>query len=136
MEVPEGALGEALSTAPGERQPGALRRGLTKARCSILTQLRTGKTGLAAFLHRKRVPGVGSPCCPCGQGAEIPKHILIHCERFRDTRAELEDSGRVDIKHLLCTEEGARKLSHWWLSHGVLQQFRLARALEIGIGER
>ena len=63
------------------------------------------------------------------QGAETPKHTITHCERFRDVRAELEDSGRVDIKRLLCTEEGARKLSHWRLSHDVLQQFTLAKAL-------
>ena len=40
------------------------------------------------------------------------------------------------MEHLLCTEEGARKLSHWWLCHGVLQQFSLARDLEIAIGGR
>ena len=80
---------------------------------------------------------VGFPCCSCEQGAETPKHILIYCERFRDARAELEDFGRVDVKRLfLYTEEGARKLSHWWLSHCVLQQFSLASALEIGIEGR
>ena len=47
-----------------------------------------------------------------------------------------EGSGRVDIRPLLCTEDGAKKLSHWWLCHGVLQQFSLARALEIGVEER
>ena len=124
--------GELYPRPPGRGNLG-LYQGLTKARCSILTQLCTGKTGLTAFLHWRRVPGIGSPCCPCGQGAETPKHVLVHCERFWEARAELENSGRVDIKHLLCTREGARKLSHWWLSHGVLQQFSLARALEIGI---
>lgn len=55
-----------------------------------------------------------------GRGAETPKHVLIHCERFQEERAALEDYGWVDIKHLLCIEEGVKKLSHWWLSHGIL----------------
>ena len=123
---------------PRPPRKGNLRlyQGLTKACCSILTQIRTGKTGLAAFLHRRRVPGVNSPRCPCGQGVETPKHILIHCARFQEVRGMLDNSGRVDIRHLLSTEEGAKKLSQWWLSHGVLQQFSLARTLEIGIEGR
>lgn len=70
------------------------------------------KTGLGAFFHRRRLPGVDSPLCPCGQGPETPKHVLIHCERYQTVRGMLEDSGRVDIKDLLCTEEGARKLPY------------------------
>lgn len=125
--------GELYPRPPPRRGNLGLYQGLTKACCSVLTQLRTGKTGLAAFLHRRKVPGVNSPLCPCGQGAETPKHILKHCGRFRGARTEQDNSGRVDIRHLLCTGEGARGLSHWWLKHGILQQFRLARALEIGI---
>lgn len=125
--------GELYPPPPRGEETWGFNQGLTKACCSVLTQLRTGKTGLAAFLHRRKVPGVNSPLCPCGQGAETPKHILIQCGRFRGARTELEYSGRVDIRHLLCTGEGARRLSHWWLKHGILQQFRLARALEIGI---
>ena len=127
--------GELYPRPPG-RGNLKLYQGLTKACCSILTQIHTGKTGLAAFLHRRKVPGVHSPCCPCGQGVGSPKHVLVHCERFQEARASLEDFGRVDLRRLLCTEEGARKLSHWWLRHGVLQQFSLARALEIGIEGR
>ena len=125
-----------LYPRPPRRGNLRLYQGLTKACCSILTQIRTGKTGLAAFLHRRKVPGITSPDCPCGQGAETPKHILIHCERFQEARAALEESGQVDIRHLLCTEKGAKRLSHWWLNHGVLQQFSLARALETGIEGR
>ena len=127
--------GELYPRPPG-RGNLQLYQGLTKACCSILTQIRTGKTGLAAFLHRRKVPGVGSPCCPYKQGVETPKHVLINCERSQKARASLKDFGRVDLRHLLRTEEGARKLSHWWLKHGVLQQFRLARALEVGIERR
>ena len=125
-----------LYPRPPRRGNLGLYQGLTKAHCSILTQIHTGKTGLAAFLHRWRVPGIGSPCCPCGQGIETPKHVLVHCKQFQKARDLLEDFAWMDLSRLLCTEEGASKLSHWWLNHGVLQQFRLARALEIGIEGR
>lgn len=122
-----------LYPRPPERRNLLLYQGLTKACCSILIQLRTGKTGLAAFLHRRRVPGYNSPCCPCGSGAaETPKHILVHCPRFQGARTGLEDSGRVNLDHLLCTGPGARVLSRWWLNQGILHQFGLARALELG----
>ena len=127
--------GELLSRPPNKRNL-KLYQGLTKACCSILTQIRTGKTGLAAFLHRRRVPGFSSPNCSCGQGAETPKHILVHCARFQEARSSLTGPRQVDLRHLLCTEEGAQKLSHWWLHNRVLHQFSLARALEIGTEER
>lgn len=121
-----------LHSQPPNRGNLRLYWGLTKSCCSILTQICSGKTGLAAFLHWRKVLRVNSLCCPCGQGAETPKHIFIHCARFQGARALLEEPRQVDLKHLLCTEEGAKKLSHWWFRHGILQQFSLARALEIG----
>lgn len=70
--------------------------------CSTLIGLRTGKTGLAAFLHWRKVLGYNSPCGPCGSGAsEIPKHILVHFPLFQGDRTGLEDSGRVNLAHLL-----------------------------------
>lgn len=68
------------------------------------------------------VPGVVSPSCPCGQGAETPKHILVHRERYQGASALLEEDGQVDTRHLLCTAEGAQCLSQWWLNirlHGL-----------------
>ena len=122
--------GELLPRAPNKSNL-KLYQGLTKACCSILTQIRTGKTGLAAFLHRRRVPGFPSPRCPCGQGAETPKHLLVHCARFQEARSSLTGPYPVNLRNLLCTEDGAQKLSHWWLYHRILQQFSLARTLEL-----
>ena len=97
------------------------------------TQIHTEKTDLTVFLHWQRVSGIDSPLCSCGQGLKIPKHVLVHCKWFQTVRESLEDPEQMDIRHLLCTEKGARKLSYWWLKHEVLQQFSLARALEIGV---
>jgi len=46
-----------------------LHEGKEKAHTSILIQLRTGKIGFNAFLHRGRVPTVRSPRYPCDSGA-------------------------------------------------------------------
>ena len=44
-------------------------------RTNFLTQIRSGKIGLAAFLHKCRVPGFESPACPCGWQWETAKHV-------------------------------------------------------------
>ena len=59
-----------------------LHAGLPKPHSSLLTQIRTGKIGLAAFLHQCRVPGFESPACPCGWQWETAKHIILDCPRF------------------------------------------------------
>ena len=118
---------------PSERGNLQLYQRLINVHCSNLTQIQTGKTGLMTFLHQWKILRVGSPCCSCGQGVETPKHVLVHCVWLQKTRISLKDFGWMDLRCLLCTKEGARKLSHWWLNHDVLQQFRLVRVQEIGI---
>ena len=120
-----------LHSRPPDRRNLKLYRGLTKARCSILLQVRSGKTGLAGFLHRRKVPGFTSPDCACGNGVETPKHILVHCPRFAGSRSQLLRGGRLDTGALLGCPEGAAQLSGWWLRQSILQQFRLARELEL-----
>ena len=53
---------------------------------SLLTQIRTGKIGLAAFLYQRRVPNVESPACPCGWQWETAKHVVLNCPRFTRQR--------------------------------------------------
>ncbi|KAL1995354.1 hypothetical protein VTN49DRAFT_1541 [Thermomyces lanuginosus] len=61
---------------------------------SILTQLRTGKIGLASFLHKADVPGSHTGICPhCEQGEETPRHVLIHRPRFQGDREALDTMG-------------------------------------------
>ena len=54
-----------------------LRGGLSKAQSSILTQVRTGKIGLAAFLCKRRVPGFPTPACGCGAQWETARHVVM-----------------------------------------------------------
>ena len=119
---------EAVSQPP-DRRVLALHKGLHKAESSVLTQLRTGKIGLADFLHKAGVPEVESTECSCGQGRETPRHITVFCPRYRDARKELRVGGHVDFNELLTTAEGVRKVTRWWIKRGILEQFRLASEL-------
>jgi len=108
-----------------------LHSSLQKAESSALVQFRTGCTGLAYFLHKARVPDIESGLCSCGNGMETPRHILVHCQKEVARREELREvgSGRLDLRKLLDTPEGARVASRWVLRSGRLPQFSLARAL-------
>ena len=108
-----------------------LHSGLHKAESSALVQLRTGCIGLAYFLHKARVPGIESGLCSCGNSSETPRHMLIHCNKEIVQREELKraSGGRLNLRKLLDTPEGARVTSRWVLRSGCLPQFSLARAL-------
>jgi hypothetical protein len=108
-----------------------LHTGLRKAESSALIQFRTGCTGLAYFLYKARVPGMESGLCSCGNGSETPRHLLIHCQKEEIQRKELKGAsgGRLDLKRLLDTPEGAGLASRWVLRSERLSQFSLAKAL-------
>jgi hypothetical protein len=105
--------------------------GLRKAESSALVQFRTGCTGLAYFLYKARVPGIESGLCSCRNGSETPRHLLIHCQKEELQREELRrvSGGRLDLRRLLDTPEGAGVASRWVLRSGRLSQFSLARTL-------
>ena len=77
---------------PHKREVLRLHTGLPKAYISILTQIRTGKIGLAAFLHKCRVPGFPSPACPCGWQWEMAKHVILECSHFSRERQALRQT--------------------------------------------
>lgn len=115
---------------PPEKTILQLHKRLLKSHSSAIVQMRTGKTGLRSFLHRRRVPGHDSPACSCGYHCETTKHVLIHCPD-RGNREQLLANGRLDCEWLLNTPEGARKAARWWIGKDILNQNALARELEI-----
>ena len=123
-----------IHSRPPDKRNLKIYHGLTKARCSILTQIRSGKIGLAGFLHHRRVPGQNSPVCECGRATETPLHVLVHCPKHAGARWELLRDGRVDIQSMLNTRDGATQLTGWWLHRDILGQFGLARELEHDLG--
>ena len=61
----------------------------------------------------------------------MPRHMLIHCQKEETQREELKivGGGRLDLRKLLDTPEGAGVASRWVLRSGRLSQFSLAKAL-------
>lgn len=118
------------ASAPAEKAP-KIHEGLRKAESSILTQIRTGRIGLAAFLNRARVPDFPSPMCQCGRAEETASHIIAFCPRFVAQRGSLTSppADRLDIRTLVSTPKGAKRIARWFLKLQILPQFRLAEEL-------
>jgi len=115
---------------PAEKAP-KIHEGLKKAESSILTQIRTGRIGLASFLNRAKVPDFPTPMCQCGRAEETASHIIAFCPRFITQRDSLTSppQGRLDIRTLVDTPEGAKRVGRWFLKLQILPQFRLAEEL-------
>ena len=105
-----------------------LRAGLSKAQSSILTQMRTGKIGLAAFLCRRRVPGFPTPACCCGAQWETAKHVVLECPRLQRVRRSLYTAtATTEYQVMISCPRPAAALTSCILRHGVLPQFSWAQ---------
>ena len=103
---------------------------LAKAESSLAVQLRTGKIGLADFLHHRRVPGYESPACQCLHPRQTAKHVLLFCPRFADSRPDLvARAGTTDFQILTATNKGLKAATKWLMGTGILGQYRLAAEL-------
>ena len=91
--------------------------GLHKAESAVMTQIRTGRIGLTAFLNKARVPDFPSPVCQCGRARETAQHIIVHCDRSTAARNKLADprTGGVNLKSLLSSAAGAQCLAKWFI---------------------
>ena len=105
-----------------------LHTGLPKAHTSVLTQIRTGKIGLAAFLHRCQVPGFESPACPCGWQSETAKDVILQCRQFTNKRQVLQQlTSTTNFQQLTSNHRAAAVLAPWFLRLGLLPQFSWAQ---------
>ena len=90
-------------------------------------QIRSGKIGLRHFLFQRRVPDYTSPGCPCGWHTQDPKHIVLFCERYAESRYEmLKSAGTNDWAQLTSTTKGLKAVTRWLMCTGLLGQFSLA----------
>jgi hypothetical protein len=108
-------------------------RHLHKHESSLLTQIRTGKVGLRAFLFERKVPEVATPRCPCGEAPETAAHLVLDCRQLDHQRDDLQQllhptTLRTYRDFAAATTKGksAGKLVRWLLSTGRLPEFRLA----------
>ena len=111
-----------------------LRAGLSKAQSSVLTQVRTGKIGLAAFLCKRRVPDFPTSACSCGAQWETAKHVVMNCPRLQRARRSLyAAASTTDYQVMASHPRPAAALTAWILRHGVLLPFSWAQEqLEAG----
>ena len=102
-------------TSNPSRKHLARHKDLFKAESAILTQARTGRIGLAAFLYKRKVPGFNTATCCCGQSPETVKHVVVHCQRFDAAREELRESSveQPDFLSLVIYLKRVRKLAKW-----------------------
>jgi hypothetical protein len=106
-----------------------LHKGLSKPMSSLITQIRTEKIGLNAFLADRRVPGY-TATCPCGWPRQTAKHILMNCTDYEERRPSLfRAAGTRDYKEMTATTRGVKAAAQWLYGTGLLQQFSL------GLGE-
>jgi hypothetical protein len=95
--------------------------GLRKAESSALVQARTGKIGLKAFLFQRKVPGVPTPLCDCGEAPETVDHLLGGCEAHEPPRGL--GTTRM-LRRRIARGEGARPVLRWLM--GKLPEYRVA----------
>lgn len=87
---------------------------------SLVTQMRTGKIGLNAFLHDRRVPGFTSPLCRCGTGPEDIYHIALTCSLYEAEREPLPFRDRRGLCQALDNPASAVVIARWLFNLGRL----------------
>ena len=105
--------------------------GLSRAKSSILTQLRTQAIGLNDFLTTQNVPNV-TPKCDCGWTRQTPKHIVVHCLNLSGREQMWTKAATLDYNEALQTKQGAEAITSWLLSkcnRHRLPQFQVAKEL-------
>jgi hypothetical protein len=96
-----------------------------KATSSMITQIRTEKIGLNAFLADRYVPDKLAPCT-CGWARQTAKHVLYSCPELADCRGQLfTDAGTNDYSKMVATTRGAKAAARWLQRTGLLPQFNL-----------
>jgi hypothetical protein len=111
---------------------------LRKHESSLLTQIRTGKVGLRAFLFERKVPEVATPRCPCGEAPETAAHLALDCRDLAQQREELRrllspKPWRTyrDFVSATAKKKSAQTLVRWLLSTGRFPEFRLAERYRV-----
>lgn len=92
---------------------------LKKADSALATQIRTEKFGLAAFLHRRRVPGFSSPACPCGWHWQNPKHVIMFCRLISGRDLILREAGTNNYRVLTEAPKSLKVLTARLMKSGI-----------------
>lgn len=110
--------------------------GLRRATASILMQLRTGRIGLSAYLHR--INRRESARCGCDLGNQTVIHVLLECPLHQDERdgmrSALSDQGIALHRDELLTRPEARTIvAEFMIKTGLLGQFQAVDLTTLGM---
>lgn len=124
-------------TAPAKSKTVDKCKGLSRATCAILIQIRTGKTRLNDCLYSVKKDETDR--CNCRRGhKQTVDHVLTTCSEYADLRQHTswKESRNTDMKTLLSEPATARRAAIFLARTGLLGKLGKACLVYTDAGEK